>query len=413
MKLHESASETKELSENKVLIARDSVDTAESPSVTEVQSTVEESEPSTVSMKDDSIEIPSDNSVKPESNQTDQEKGSIEVEIEQTATSSASPVTTAETSHENSIVINHKGRPTNRQRKRSSSSSSESSSEKQKSSSPTKRDKPEQNVEASVIESTNNTINDDVVVMDVDQSLIEDEPSPNSTEIQENASKQETNVNENNVPNISAKPFVHDEKENKEKKVEKKSKPIRKRKWGTQKSLEAKSQILAISTDSLKNLISDVKPVPLSDVKLESSPEPEEVPVVVFKEIEDTHRNESERRKTSGDYERDHRDERRRQDRTRDEHQASADINNEEKSSIALSRKISIVNDGSGTLQTPRPPSPAKYNSTNILYITNLVRPFTILQLKGLLARTGKIVENGFWIDKIKSKCYVKYETEE
>ncbi|EDW44935.1 GM23219, partial [Drosophila sechellia] len=45
---------------------------------------------------------------------------------------------------------------------------------------------------------------------------------------------------------------------------------------------------------------------------------------------------------------------------------------------------------------------------------TNLVRPFTVLQLKGLLARTGKIVEeDGFWIDRIKSKCYVAYSTED
>jgi hypothetical protein len=37
-----------------------------------------------------------------------------------------------------------------------------------------------------------------------------------------------------------------------------------------------------------------------------------------------------------------------------------------------------------------------------------LVRPFTVNQLKELLARTGTIVEGGFWIDKIKSKCYVQ-----
>jgi hypothetical protein len=37
-----------------------------------------------------------------------------------------------------------------------------------------------------------------------------------------------------------------------------------------------------------------------------------------------------------------------------------------------------------------------------------LVRPFTVNQLKELLARTGSIVEAGFWIDKIKSKCYVQ-----
>lgn len=47
----------------------------------------------------------------------------------------------------------------------------------------------------------------------------------------------------------------------------------------------------------------------------------------------------------------------------------------------------------------------------DILCITNLVRPFTLTQLKELLQRTGKIVRDGFWIDSIKSKCYVQYET--
>lgn len=35
------------------------------------------------------------------------------------------------------------------------------------------------------------------------------------------------------------------------------------------------------------------------------------------------------------------------------------------------------------------------------------VRPFTLGQLKELLNRTGAVVEDGFWIDKIKSHCYV------
>lgn len=35
------------------------------------------------------------------------------------------------------------------------------------------------------------------------------------------------------------------------------------------------------------------------------------------------------------------------------------------------------------------------------------VRPFTLGQLKELLSRTGTLVEEGFWIDRIKSHCYV------
>ncbi|KAG4067236.1 hypothetical protein HA402_000227 [Bradysia odoriphaga] len=194
------------------------------------------------------------------------------------------------------------------------------------------------------------------------------------------------------------------EKENKEKRKsdertvssEKKQKPTRKRKWLTQKSTEPKPQILAISTDSLKNLISDVKPVPLSDVKLESSPEPEEVEIVPKNDTA---------KSTSNDLrDRSHRNKEHR-------NESKPDKKHDDNASMTSNRKISIVSDDTTTVQ--RPPSPPKFSSSNILFITNLVRPFTVLQLKGLLARTGKIVDDGFWIDKIKSKCYVKYETED
>lgn len=48
------------------------------------------------------------------------------------------------------------------------------------------------------------------------------------------------------------------------------------------------------------------------------------------------------------------------------------------------------------------------HEGKTVLYITNLVRPFTVNQLRELLLRTGRIVEDGFWIDSIKSKCYVQ-----
>lgn len=78
---------------------------------------------------------------------------------------------------------------------------------------------------------------------------------------------------------------------------------------------------------------------------------------------------------------------------------------------IAMNRKISIVEDTAGKLKAP--PSPAKKPVSNVLFITNLVRPYTVKQLRELLERTGKISEDGFWTDRIKSKCYVQYETEE
>lgn len=58
-------------------------------------------------------------------------------------------------------------------------------------------------------------------------------------------------------------------------------------------------------------------------------------------------------------------------------------------------------------------PSPARHPPSRIVHLRNLVRPFTLNQLKELLSKTGTLIEGGFWIDKIKSKCYVTYETEE
>jgi len=53
-----------------------------------------------------------------------------------------------------------------------------------------------------------------------------------------------------------------------------------------------------------------------------------------------------------------------------------------------------------------RSPSPARRPSSNVVHVTGLVRPYTIGQLKELLGRTGKLIDDGFWIDSIKSHCY-------
>lgn len=189
---------------------------------------------------------------------------------------------------------------------------------------------------------------------------------------------------------VSTKPKLLNK--NRENEASAKAPIVRKRKWLSNKSATPKVQEIAISSDSLKGLISDVKPVPLSDVKLESSPEPDQ-------ESDDVKVVSS----TSIDFNR------RSEERTCDGSPIADDSNDGKLNALNTSRKVSIIQDG----EEPRPPSPAKHTPCNILYITNLVRPFTVLQLKGLLQRTGKIVEDGFWIDKIKSKCFVKYETEE
>ena len=56
---------------------------------------------------------------------------------------------------------------------------------------------------------------------------------------------------------------------------------------------------------------------------------------------------------------------------------------------------------------SPRSPSPARNPPTHILHVEHLTRPFTILQLKDLLEEDGKMVEGGFWTNRIKSHCIV------
>lgn len=180
----------------------------------------------------------------------------------------------------------------------------------------------------------------------------------------------------------------------------------RKRKWTARKNDDA--PVIAITTDSLKNIISEeMKPVPLSDVKLSASPEPE--PEEKRIRTKATADDKDARKKLLMERLRKQEEEEERRNeqlvKAIDKSQAPSNGTSSNGSALLKDRKVSIIIDA--------PPSPPKHDCSNILYITNLVRPFTVLQLKGLLARTGKIVDNGFWIDKIKSKCYVKYETEE
>ncbi|ODM98829.1 Apoptotic chromatin condensation inducer in the nucleus, partial [Orchesella cincta] len=67
--------------------------------------------------------------------------------------------------------------------------------------------------------------------------------------------------------------------------------------------------------------------------------------------------------------------------------------------------QIEQLDDAEKQLTPPRnPPS-------SVLLITNLVRPFTLPQLKEMLQRTGNLVD--IWVDKIKSKCIAKFDSQE
>ncbi|XP_017854424.2 apoptotic chromatin condensation inducer in the nucleus [Drosophila busckii] len=179
---------------------------------------------------------------------------------------------------------------------------------------------------------------------------------------------------------------------------------VRKRKWFSKKVAERAPPVLAISTDSLKNIIADVvKPVPLSDVQLESSSEEEGL---VTSDHESEERSLTPEMRVGKEQEQ--------TNETDDEAtkpQASLKHTTDKDAPLTVPP---AAESAPKTSSVARSPSPARNHTSHVLYITNLVRPFTVLQLKGLLARTGKIVDdNGFWIDRIKSKCFVAYATED
>lgn len=168
----------------------------------------------------------------------------------------------------------------------------------------------------------------------------------------------------------------------------------RKRKWGSRSHKLTTQKSITISTDVLKDIIPDVKPVEFDEVmeqkKYDREMERVERPILPKIVIDNTDHVHFKKK-------------------SYENNENSHDV----KESLPLSnRKISIVKEDEDDLLT-KPPNPPHQKSSCILFINNLVRPFTLPQLKNLLQRTGKIVENGFWIDRIKSKCYVIYETDE
>lgn len=56
---------------------------------------------------------------------------------------------------------------------------------------------------------------------------------------------------------------------------------------------------------------------------------------------------------------------------------------------------------------------PARNPASNVLFVENLTRPFTLPALHALLKTHGNIDTNKFWIDKIKSMCMVAYASVE
>ncbi|XP_053714807.1 apoptotic chromatin condensation inducer in the nucleus-like isoform X1 [Synchiropus splendidus] len=221
----------------------------------------------------------------------------------------------------------------------------------------------------------------------------------------------------------------------------------RKRRWGSSTAVTTKKPSISITTESLKSLIPDIKVTQDAVVDLH----PEELQLSGDEENHDNSQSDLDKglkiRRTvtqvvPGDSQENGQDNEEEEIPKMEQvkhHKASKDKPQEcqpgettettddklevvEKkvtpSDSLVRRSISQQKSGvSVTIDDPihsnRPLSPPRGKISSIVHVTNLVRPFTLGQLKDLLKQTGSLVEEGFWIDKIKSHCYVTYTTKE
>ncbi|XP_060820392.1 apoptotic chromatin condensation inducer in the nucleus isoform X2 [Bombus pascuorum] len=167
----------------------------------------------------------------------------------------------------------------------------------------------------------------------------------------------------------------------------------RKRRWGTALSTDT-APSFSISTDSLKALVPGARPLSINEVRLSKDDDEDRDRYRVSEKWHDS--NEGINDNKSGD------------ENIMQKNGATKKGDPKIDNHIAR-RKISIVKE----VPHVKSPSPPATKPTNILLIKNLVRPFTLNQIKELLSRTGTIVENGFWMDRIKSKCFVEYANED
>ncbi|CDQ67370.1 unnamed protein product [Oncorhynchus mykiss] len=227
----------------------------------------------------------------------------------------------------------------------------------------------------------------------------------------------------------------------------------RKRRWGSSTAVTTKKSSMSITTDSLKSLIPDIRLCPgqemvvdlhpgedhLSGVEEEGRERGEQdlkirrtVTQVVPSVTQENGQKESKRseheeedredgREVKGD-----REEKMDGSFQRDSMETQCpsppshdmEMKTVTPSDTLIRRSISQQKSGVSItivdpVRTAKQPSPPRGKVSNIVHVSNLVRPFTLSQLKELLGRTGTVHEDGFWIDKIKSHCYVTYSSAE
>ncbi|XP_053450726.1 apoptotic chromatin condensation inducer in the nucleus isoform X6 [Nycticebus coucang] len=215
--------------------------------------------------------------------------------------------------------------------------------------------------------------------------------------------------------------------------------PGRKRRWGASTATTQKKPSISITTESLKSLIPDIKPLAGQEA-------------VVDLHADDSRISEDETERNGDDGTHDKglkicrtvtqvvpaegQENGQREEEEEEEPEAEPPAPPQVSVEVALPPPVehevkkvtlgdtltrrSISQQKSGVsitiddpVRTAQVPSPPRGKISNIVHISNLVRPFTLGQLKELLGRTGTLVEEAFWIDKIKSHCFVTYSTVE
>uniref|UniRef100_A0A3Q2CI20 Apoptotic chromatin condensation inducer 1 n=1 Tax=Cyprinodon variegatus TaxID=28743 RepID=A0A3Q2CI20_CYPVA len=227
----------------------------------------------------------------------------------------------------------------------------------------------------------------------------------------------------------------------------------RKRRWGSSTAVTAKKPSISITTESLKSLIPDIRPPVGQDAVVDLHPEEAALSGTEEEERERSDQDLQIRRTVTQvvpaeSQENGQKEAKRirREDFEEDDSQVEGgsitaheeqmdtslpaavetqsptlpsqdtESNTVTPSDTLIRRSISQQKTGvsitiDDPVRTATQPSPPRGQASNIVHIWNLVRPFTLGQLKELLSRTGTLVEDGFWINKIKSHCYVTYST--
>lgn len=180
----------------------------------------------------------------------------------------------------------------------------------------------------------------------------------------------------------------------------------KKRRWGTSQLLPTKKPALVISTDSLKvmrrhlfnlvcininrktsfqTLVPDAKPLSADEVRLGSPNFPPPVKPTVKQESEEDQLPPAD---------------------------MVTKVENVRRVAVEMAAEAFAPAKPDVVMAAAAPlleaTSPAQQPRSSILNVSNLVRPFTINQLKELLARTGHLIEGKFWIDRVKSSCLVQ-----